>query len=222
MKRIINNLALFVFLSLIFSSFIGCSNSVNQQSSGNGDVSTANTANSGQSQANAGNNTGSTGASTTKNNDFPAVPATIMQAEIESLNGGNFKLEDRKGKVVLVNLWGIWCAPCIKEMPHLIELQEKYRDKGFEIVGLNVGDEDGAKETAENMKSFSGKMNLNYELAWADDQVYMDLLNVSKFQGVPQSFLIDREGKLHGVFKGAASSELAKMKDNVQRLMETN
>jgi thiol-disulfide isomerase/thioredoxin len=150
------------------------------------------------------------------------MPANLMQASIEVLDGDNFKLEDKKGKVVLLNLWGIWCGPCIKEMPHLIEMQDKYRDKGFEIIGLNVGDENLEKESAENIRAFAEKMKLNYQLAWAEDKFYKGLLDVSKFPGVPQSFLLDREGKLSEIYVGGSPKTLANMKDKVGKLVETN
>lgn len=214
MKHIIKNLALFVFLSVGFSGLIGCSNSGNMQSS------TGNAPLNNNGQVTNAVNSGSSGKTT--NSDYPEVPASIMQAEMESLDGSSYKLEDKKGKVVLINLWGIWCVPCIKEMPHLIELQDKYREKGFEIVGLNIGDEDLEKESAENMKKFAEKMKLNYQLGWAEDEVYKDFLEVSKFGGVPQSFLIDRDGRLRGVFKDASPKTLASLKEGVERVVNAN
>jgi thiol-disulfide isomerase/thioredoxin len=211
MKHTIKNLALFLIFSVIFSGLAGCSNSGSMQSSNTppmGNAQTAGTTNSIPKAA--------------ANNDFPEVPASIMQAEIEPVEGSKFKLEDKKGKLVLINLWGIWCQPCIKEMPSLIELQDQYREKGFEIIGLNIGDQDLEKESAENIKKFAEKMKLNYQLAWADDKVYQDFLKVSQFGGVPQSFLIDRDGRLHGVYLGGSPATIAKLKQNLATLASEN
>lgn len=212
MRNSVKIVFLFIFLSLLFSCLAGCSNS--GESSSN-----VNTANSVETSTTKTESTKTDSADTSAKSDYPEVPADIMQANIESVDGGSFKLADKKGKVVLVNLWGIWCGPCKAEMPHLIELQDKYRDQGFEIIGLNVGDESLEKESAENIRKFAEQMKLNYQLAWADDKVYMDFLNLSKFQGVPQSFLIDREGRFRGVFKGASQRELNKLDDNLVKLM---
>ena len=193
-----------ILFALIFSSLTACSNKTDTQT---GNINTVNS-----------NQTVSSDTSA-KNSDFPEVPASIAKADLETVDGEKFTLESRKGKVVLVNLWGIWCVPCKQEMPHLIELQEKYKDQNFEIVGLNIGDENAEKESAENIKTFAEKMKLNYTLAWADDQVYMDFLKLSKFQGVPQSFLIDRDGRLNGVFLGGGQKTVEKIKENVGKLM---
>ena len=220
MKDLVKFTALFVFLSVLLSSFTGCSNSGTTQS---GDNAAAN--NSAQPAISLNGNTSADSSKqteTAKSGGGREMPPELMQATLESLDGGNFKLEDKKGKVVLINLWGIWCAPCIKEMPHLIEMQDKFRDKGFEIIGLNVGDEDLEKESAENIKAFAEKMKLNYQLGWAEDAFYKGLLDVSKFPGVPQSFLLDREGRLNEIFVGGAPATLTRMKDKVGKLVETN
>jgi thiol-disulfide isomerase/thioredoxin len=218
MKNSIKITALFIFLSLFFSSFAGCSNSGTTETGANLTVN-----NNAQPESNVNSPTETVPQTeTAAKSGKREMPPELMRASLESLDGGNFRLEDKKGKVVLINLWGIWCGPCIKEMPHLIELQDKYRDKGFEVLGLNVGDEDLEKESAENIKVFAEKMKLNYELGWAEDSFYKGLLDVSKFPGVPQSFLLDREGKLDDIFVGGAPVTLAKMKDKVSKLMETN
>lgn len=213
MRNSIKITALFIFLSFAFSSLAGCSTSGNTES-GNNLKTTTN----GQ-PANTANTTSTT--NTTKG-AVKELPANLMQASLESLDGGNFKLTDKKGKVVLINLWGIWCGPCIKEMPHLIEMQDKYRDKGFEVLGLNVGDENLEKESAENIKAFAEKMKLNYQLGWAEDAFYKGLLDVTKFPGVPQSFLLDRDGKLSQVYVGGSPKTIARMKEDVGQLVEAN
>lgn len=207
MRDSVKILSLFITFVFIFSSLAACSKTADTQ------ISNGNAANSTQTAV-----SNSTGTSPAKN-DFPEVPASIAQASLETVDGEKFTLADKKGKVVLVNLWGIWCVPCKKEMPHLIELQDKYRDQNFEIIGLNVGDENAEKETADKIKSFAETMKLNYTLAWADDQVYMDFLKLSKFPGVPQSFLIDRDGRLNGVFLGGGPKTVENIKDNVGKLM---
>src|SRR5688500_8106608 len=58
---------------------------------------------------------------------FPPIRAGLAAAEFELLDGAKIKLADKKGKVLLVNIWGIWCGPCRAEMPHLVEIQDKYR-----------------------------------------------------------------------------------------------
>jgi thiol-disulfide isomerase/thioredoxin len=154
-------------------------------------------------------NSSNTGGNTAVKSDYPPVSAAIMQAELKGLDGAKFKLEDYKGKVVLVNLWATWCGPCKGEMPHLIEMQNAHKEKGFEILGLDVDEND----TEDNVKNFAAEMKLNYTLGWTGDKTYADLLKISKFQGIPQSFLISREGQLLGVFTGGSPTTIAKLKE---------
>jgi thiol-disulfide isomerase/thioredoxin len=190
MKFLVKNLALFIFLTVVLSGFTACTGGSTKESS------------------NVVNATGSP-----KKSDYPAVPAALMQAEYKGLEGEKFKLEDYKGKVVLVNLWATWCGPCRNEMPHLVEMQDAHRGKGFEILGLDVD----LDETPEMVKEFAGKMKLNYTLGWIEKKDYDEFLRISKFGGIPQSFLISREGQLLGVFTGGGPSTIAKLKENVDK-----
>jgi len=191
MKDLMKNIAVFIFLTFAVSSFVACTNSASSQKD------SADNANSAAS----------------KSSEFPPAPA--MQAEIKDIDGNSFKLEDKKGKVILVNLWAIYCAPCREEMPEFVALQDKFRDKNFEIVGLDTDESD----TPEAIKAFAQKMKLNYQLGYADEKIMNDFLKISKFGGIPQSYLIDREGKLRGVFLGGGAANVGKIKDSVEKVV---
>lgn len=189
MKFVVRNTALFIFLAIALAGFAACGGGNNG----------------------GGGNAANTAGTTTKKSDYPPVPAPIMQAELKGLDGAAFKLEDYKGKVVLINLWATWCGPCKGEMPHLVELQNTHRDRGFEILGLDTDESD----TEAKVKTFAEEMKLNYTLGWIDEKTYNELLKISKFPGIPQSFLISRDGHLLGVFTGGSPSTIAKLKDIV-------
>lgn len=198
MKNIIKSAILFVGLSIVLSSFLACTKT---QTKENGQTD--------QTPSSTEKNQ-----TTGKNNDYPPAPAAVSQAEIKTIDGNSFKVEDKKGKVILLNLWATWCGPCRAEMPELIELQNKYKDKNFEIVGLNSDD-----ETTEQIKDFAGKMNLNYTLGWADPKLMSELLRISKFNGIPQSYMIDRNGKLRGVFTGGGPKVIAQLKETADKVI---
>ncbi len=199
MKNIFKNAVLFIGLSIALSSFLACTKTATTEK---------------QQVDTTAPSASEKNASEAKNNDFPPAPAAVSQAEIKTLDGGTFKIEDKKGKVVLLNLWATWCGPCRAEMPELIELQDKYRDKDFEIVGLDSDD-----ESAEEIKDFADKMKLNYTIAWADSKLMNELLKISKFSGIPQSYLIDREGKLRGVFTGGGPKVLGQLKETTEKVV---
>ena len=76
-----------------------------------------------------------------------------------------------------------------------------------------------APEDFGRMKEFAGTMNLNYELVRINNQTTDDYARVAKFAGVPLSVVVDREGRMRGVFKGASPTEIQKMKETVATLV---
>ena len=206
MKIFLKNFAFFIVLAFVFSSLTGCQTATSEKGPGNTTTSSS-------------SNTETADKKKSDSSEYPAPPSSIAQADIKMIDAGNFKLEDNKGKVILFNLWGIWCGPCIAEMPHLIEMKEKYKDKGFEIVGLNVGNEDGQPESEAAIKEFAEKRKLNYALGYADRKLFDEFSRTTKLAGVPQSVLINREGKMVGIFTGGGPRVIAQMKQTVDKTL---
>src|SRR5687768_14180878 len=78
-----------------------------------------------------------------------AVPANAVRAEsgagnVQAVDGKALKraIEEQKGKVVVVNYWATWCAPCVEEFPDLVKLQNSYRDKGLVVIGVSMDEPD--------------------------------------------------------------------------------
>ncbi len=197
MKNLFKNAAVFVALSIGLSVFFACSGSDTSKSAAENTNSAVNSA-----------------ADSVAKNDYPPAPAGIMQAEIKDIDGNTFKLEDKKGKVLLVNLWATWCGPCRAEMPELVAMQNKYKDNGFEIIGLDTDE-----ESAEEIKAFAETMKLNYQLGYADEKFFGEFLKITRMQGIPQSLLINREGKLTGMFLGGGGKVVGQMKETVEKVV---
>lgn len=200
MKELFSNIAILLALTIVFSSFSGCSNS---GETGNGPVS-------------AGQNTTASGNANRpkKSSDYPPIASSIAQADLKNLDGSTFKVADRQGKVLLLNMWATWCGPCRSEMPALVRMQEAHREQGFEVIGLNTDE-----EAVDDINKFAKSMNLNYQLVWAGTDLQRDLLKISQFGGIPQSFLIDRDGNLRGVFRGANPADIKKMEVLVAKVV---
>jgi thiol-disulfide isomerase/thioredoxin len=113
-----------------------------------------------------------------------------LELSFTAVDGGKVDLADLRGKVVLVDFWATWCPPCIEEAPALVEAYGKFKDQGFEIVGISLDQDKGALEkfTAENKMTwpqfFDGK-------GWDNE-----LAKRFEIQSVPTMWLLDREGKL--------------------------
>jgi thiol-disulfide isomerase/thioredoxin len=202
MKTSLTNLGFFIGLALILSIFTNCSGTSSSQAGP--------TEASPQSSASASAETDQT----KKKNDYPPIASAVAQADIKNLDGTTFKVADKKGKVLLLNMWATWCGPCRAEMPTLVRMQDAHRDKGFEVIGLNTDD-----ETVADINKFAADMKLNYTLVWADTALQAALLNISKFNGIPQSFIVDREGNLRGVFRGANPADVKKMEELIELIV---
>lgn len=107
--------------------------------------------------------------------------------ELQTIEGKRVRLSDLKGKVVLLNFWASWCGGCVKEAPRLVELYDKYKSKGFEILAVSM------EEEAERYKAtkFIKDHKLNFPVLYNDnlDKLY----NV---EGYPTNIFIDREGRI--------------------------
>jgi peroxiredoxin len=105
---------------------------------------------------------------------------------LTDLQGKTWTLKNLAGKVVLVNFWATWCPPCLKEIPDLETLYERFKDQG--LVILAISDEDVGK-----VKPFIAKRNVTYPVLLDRGRKVNGLFQI---EGIPKSFVYDRSGKL--------------------------
>jgi thiol-disulfide isomerase/thioredoxin len=123
-----------------------------------------------------------------------AAPETSLQ--IPTLEGASVSIDTYRGKVVLVNFWATWCAPCRIEIPWLIEFNQKYGPKGLVILGVAMDDE-GKKVVQPYVESQRFDVNghsaaMNYQILLGNTKI------AEKFGGIlgmPTSMLYSRDGK---------------------------
>jgi len=104
------------------------------------------------------------------------------------INGREVSLSDHRGKVVLVNVWATWCPPCRQEMPSMQSLYEKFKGENFEILAVSI-DSEGRAAVAPFMR----KMNLTFPALLDPGETIRSLYGIT---GVPESFIIDKQGIL--------------------------
>lgn len=226
MKNLFKNLVIFVGLVVLLSAFTGCEKASDKGALDAGkdsdfaakDAKDSETIDSKVDSKSKADEKGDKEKSDSGN--YPPAPEAIATADIELIDGEKFNIAEQKGKVVLINLWAIWCGPCIKEMPHLNELNELYGDKGFVLVGLNTGDDIGEKESADRINKFVAKQELNYKIGYSHRALTSEFFRLGQMNGIPQSFLIDRNGHLRGIFQGGGPKPISSMKEVVKNLME--
>jgi len=114
-------------------------------------------------------------------------PSTIDFA-LKDSTGKVQHLSDYRGKVVMVNFWATWCAPCKIEIPWFVEFQSKYRGADFAVLGISM-DEDGWDSVRPYMKDH----NFDYPIVIGDDAVGKLF---GQIDDLPTTFLIDRDGQI--------------------------
>ncbi len=119
----------------------------------------------------------------------PALKATKW------LQGTEVK-EFAPGKVYVVEFWATWCGPCIVMMPHMSEIQAEFKGQGLTVIGFTAKD---PNNSAEKVAAFVDKRGpkLGYTFAYADDRdTYNDWMTAAKQNGIPCSFVVDKQGKI--------------------------
>jgi len=125
----------------------------------------------------------------------PARLGLAPDFALESINGETVHLSDFRGKVVLLNFWATWCAPCKIMMPGFVDLQNQYGPLGLQTVGVAL-DEDASKvEIGES----ADKLRVNYLVLIGNEKVAKAYGGVP---ALPMSFIVGRDGRVTDVIIG--------------------
>lgn len=114
------------------------------------------------------------------------------------------------GKVVLVDFWASWCAPCKESFPVLNRLQDKYSSKGLVILGVGVDDK------AEDYKAFSSKMGAKFSVAHDSEHKTAAFFNPPK---MPSSYVIDKKGVIRYIHPGFSKETEAEYQKEIEALL---
>jgi peroxiredoxin len=126
----------------------------------------------------------------------------------DDLDGGQVHLADYRGKLVLLNFWATWCAPCRKEMPLFSEWQRDYRAQGLQIVGVSMDDD------IASVKQLLAQRPVRYPIVMGDAKLGERFGGVL---GLPLSFLIDAQGRIVARYQG--ESDFADMEAKLMELL---
>jgi len=116
-----------------------------------------------------------------------AQRTTAPHFTLPDLEGKPLQLTTFRGKVVLLDFWATWCAPCKIEVPHLVALQKKYGPQGLQIVGISMDDD------AAPVRAFAQEFSINYPVVLGNTELARSYGGVL---GLPVAFLIDRDGRI--------------------------
>ena len=135
--------------------------------------------------------------------DLPAVTAAAVRPT-SATPAPDFTVQDTdrkvsldefRGKVVVLNFWATWCPPCVEEMPSLVQMQQKMKSKGVEVLAVSVDADQSAYQ------NFLKDHNVDLLTVRDPDQKSNNLYGTFKF---PETYIIDRQGILRRKFIGAS------------------
>jgi len=128
-------------------------------------------------------------------------------------DGKTVHLSDYKGKVVLLDFWATWCAPCKVEIPWFMEFEQQFKDKGFAVLGVSM-DEDGWTV----IKPYLQQLKINYRIVLGNDKVGDQYGGVDS---LPTTFLIDRQGRIAATHVGLSGGK-DDFKNDIANLLGTS
>lgn len=137
--------------------------------------------------------------------DRKAAPSFVLKDS----SGKPVRLNNYRGKVVLLDFWATWCTGCKKEIPWFAEFQRKYAKEGLTVVGVSM-DEEGWKA----IKPFLAEHSIPYRILLGDESIAQNY----GIQGMPDTFLIDRQGRLAAAYT-AGIVDRDDIETNIKRVL---
>lgn len=142
--------------------------------------------------------------------ELTALPESLLNRKLQSLDKNDFRLADFAGKVIVVNLWATWCGPCRMEVPEYEKVRKEYAGRNVEFIGLTTED---PRTASERVKQFAREFNFGFRLAWADRETALTLMNGRN--AIPQTLVIAPNGRIvshwHGYSHGHSGDRLREM-----------
>lgn len=127
------------------------------------------------------------------------IGTDAVEFSLLDLNGERRYLSDWQGKLIAINFWATWCAPCREEIPAFVELQEKYSSQGLQFIGI-------ALQQADEVRDFIEKYNVNYpSLVGGDEVIKIASQFGNNIGAMPYTVIINLDGKIAFTRRGPLS-----------------
>jgi thiol-disulfide isomerase/thioredoxin len=121
---------------------------------------------------------------------LPAAEPPAATLELADLAGQTHRLQDYRGKIVVLNFWASWCPECRHEMPMLVTIAERYGARGVQVIAASADDED----TRKNIPSFAGEMKIRFPI-WVGAAI-ADMKRLGLGGVLPATAILDRDGRI--------------------------
>ncbi|MEE4660837.1 MAG: TlpA disulfide reductase family protein [Halieaceae bacterium] len=138
--------------------------------------------------------------------------APLFKLPVLGTPDAELSLQDYRGKVVYVDFWASWCAPCRRSFPVLNELRQQYKDLGFEVIAISVD------EYKDDALAFQTELPVSYPLVWDPTGTLLAAFGVI---GMPTGFLLDKTGVVQAVHEGFSDEDESWLRARVLKLLES-
>ncbi|HEY6250185.1 MAG TPA: TlpA disulfide reductase family protein [Candidatus Angelobacter sp.] len=146
---------------------------------------------------------------------LPTARAQTLQPvpsfDLESVDGARLTSKALEGKVVLVDFWATWCAPCIAEIPQWNNFYAQYRDKGLVVLGVTI-----RSGWASDIKPDVKRLKITYPVVVGDDKVEQGFGGI---WGFPTTFLVNRKGQIYKKYTGTYPQKQEQIETDMQKLL---
>lgn len=148
------------------------------------------------------------GASDEEQSELLGQPAPGF--ELFKVDGGTVRLEDLRGEIVVLDFWATWCGPCMRAMPEIQKVHEKFDGQKVRIIGVNQG------ERLEDVANMLEEKKFTFTQVLDSDSTVGDSFSVS---GIPQTVVIDAEGVVQAVHVGYSPTLEVTLNDQIEKLL---
>ena len=130
---------------------------------------------------------------------------------LKSLTGENIKLSEMRGRVVLVNFWATWCAPCKEELPFFNQLYKKYRKTGLEILGVNID------KSSRKAADFSSSLGLEFPILLDPSGTVSSKYHITS---MPSTIVVGKDGTIRYVHRGYLPGDPKRYNKEIRALLK--
>jgi len=142
-----------------------------------------------------------------------SMPNEVPLFTLSDFEGNEYSLESLRGKVVLINFWATWCAPCIEEMPTLDNLKKAFSDQPFEILAVNMGEE------SEAISVFAERIGIDFSFPLLVDEL-SQVAHAYQVSALPASLVVDKMGRFAFGGVGVRAWDSDEVKSEIQPYLD--
>ena len=131
--------------------------------------------------------------------------------ELRLLSGENYRLSDHQGDVIVLDFWASWCGPCMQAMPNVDEMVHEFDNQGVQLIAVNL------QESEKRIQQALERLKLDTVVAM--DQTG-DIAERYQATSIPQTVVIDRQGKISHLFVGGGARTLEQLRAAIATALE--